>query len=550
MNRSGLPAPAAHPTAPRRSRIRSPLAGLGHMVVTNLRTGWPPLLAATGLPVALVVVMSASIASLYPDLSQRQEYAATMGTSVPTIAFNGHGYGLTTLGGITAYEVGFMGQLFFPLFGALLAIRLTRREEEAGRIELITALPVGRLTPLSAASLLLVGTAAITAALMAAGMIATGLPVAGSVWYAAGAGECILFFAALGLIACELCRQASTARTLCLVALTLAFLSRFAIDAARANAAWASPLGWLPQIRAFDDSTGPRAWPLIAYAAGTVLLWLAAVAIASRRDLGSGLIAPRPGPARGGARRVGGWRLSLAGARSSALTWGLLASTWAVIIGLLSEEMTRLINANPALLRAMGIDRGSDLTIMMACIIMVSAAGAAAVQGATHLAAEETEGRLGALLSTATPRIRLWAGWWAARIALALAIVGWSVLLLGATTCWTTGESASLTAALRSGASYAAPVLLVAAVAAALGAISPRLAPLAWIVVVWMVVVGFLAEALRLPEWARDLSFAHMVGVLPVDEPSTGIIAAQWAAAAVLLAAAAALFAARDLRAG
>jgi len=123
------------------------------MTVLGMRTSWrgPALVAV--ICIALVVAIAVGVEGLYPNLDQRVEYAATAGVSSISTAFNGRGYALTSLGGITGIEVGFMGQLLFPILGVVTAIGLTRRQEEAGRTELLTASRVGRLAPLAAAAL-------------------------------------------------------------------------------------------------------------------------------------------------------------------------------------------------------------------------------------------------------------------------------------------------------------------------------------------------------------------------------------------------------------
>ena len=241
-----------------------PLTGLGGMTVLGMRTSWrgPALVAV--ICIALVVAIAVGVEGLYPNLDQRVEYAATAGASGISNAFNGRGYALTSLGGITGIEVGFMGQLLFPILGVVTAIGMTRRQEEAGRTELLTASRVGRLAPLAAAALLLVLTCAVTAVGLAVSMAATGLPVVGSAWYAAGVGACVLFFAAVGLLLGELCQQARTAQQLGLGAVSVVYLTRFVIDA----------MGW--------EAAGPVA-VLPASELSVVTVAAGAVASASKR---------------------------------------------------------------------------------------------------------------------------------------------------------------------------------------------------------------------------------------------------------------------------
>ncbi|AWE43409.1 ABC transporter [Actinobaculum sp. 313] len=510
------------------------------------RTARPTLTLTVLICALLVAAVASGIKGLYPTLSERVAYAASAGESVSSAAFNGRGYGLTTLGGITAAEVGFLGQILFPLLGIVVAVRLTRREEESGRTELLTASRVGRLTPLVSAAGLMILTALATGAVMTAGMVAVGLPAAGSAWYAAAAGACILFFGAVGLLLAQLCQQARSAQQLGIVIFSIAYLVRFLVDGLELGVVWLSPLGWLPEVRSFD---APRAWPLVAYGASALLLLLASGMAAVRRDLGAGLIAPKPGPIRGSGH-ISAWKLALRSERTATVTWAFVACLWALLIGGFSTEMTKIINDNPSLLEAMGLERSTDLMTMMASIIIVAAAGAISVQGASHFGAEEAAGRIGLLASTRCPRARLWAGWWAATLLSSLLVVAASALILGIGTAASSGQSESIRTAVEVGSSYLASVLLIGALSAVLAAIGPRWPVVGWVAIAWTVVVGFLAEALQLPEWARDISPAHMVGVLPVDTPDPRVIVGQLAAATVLLGCSLFIFRRRSLKAG
>lgn len=524
-----------------------PLAGLGRVAVLGLRTCWGALVLVCVASAALVTAVARNIAMLYPSMEERIGYAVTAGASVPSAAFNGRGYGLTTLGGITAAEVGFMGQVLFPLVGVLAGVRLTRREEEDGRVELLTASRVGRLAPFAASAVLLAFTALVTGAVMTAGMAVAGLPWRGSAWYSGAAGSCVFFFAAVGLVLAQLCQETRTAQQLGTGVVSAAFLVRFIIDGMQWGAVWASPLGWLPEVRAFD---GPRAWPLIAYGVGALLLLAVGCALCVRRDLGSGVLAPRPGPVRGPERAVTPWRLAAGLERAATVVWTLLAVVWALLIGLFSEEVTRNVNADPTLLGAMGLTRGTDLMVQLAAVVIVATAGAIAVQRAARLGAEESSGRLGALLSTRLARRRLWAGWWGTTLASCLVALGAGALALAAGIWAVTGEKASALVALQIAWGYAVPVVLIVAVESLLAALGPRWHVAGWALVVWTVVVGFLAGELRLSEWARDLSVTHAVGVLPADDPDPRVIVAEGVAALVLMAVAQWVFGRRDLRAG
>ncbi|VEG29967.1 ABC transporter permease [Actinomyces howellii] len=524
-----------------------PLAATARLVLLGARTARTWLIAVPLLTAGLVLGVARSIEALYPTIDQRLAYARWVEVSPGTVAFNGQGYGLTTLGGIAAYEVGFMGQILFPTLGVVLAVRLTRQEEESGRCELVTAAAVGRLAPLTAATVLLWASVVGGAILSAVGMVALDLPVAGSVWYAVSVAACTLFFASAGTLLAQLCQSVRTAVLLGLSLTAVAFLSRAAGDTVGSRAALLSPLGWFPEVRAFD---APQAWPLFAYGVGTALQLVVTAVVARRRDLGAGAIAPRRGRER--ARR---WLATSCGLAwrvcgPGMIGWLTLACVWALVMGLLGQEVKDMAQTNPAVLTALGVQRGTDLLVMLATIVMSASAVAVGSQAGARLAAEEASGRLGAATSTRVPRTRAWLAWWAVALLGAQLVLGTSCLLLGLSTWAVTGDRADMTTAVSVGIGYSVPVACAVCLCSALAACGPRWAPAGWLVLGWILVVGFLAQALRLPEWSRDLSPLHLVGRLPVDAVDGLAVAGLALAAALLLGASVVVFRRRDLVAG
>ncbi|WP_249368975.1 MULTISPECIES: hypothetical protein [unclassified Actinomyces] len=129
-------------------------------------------------------------------------------------------------------------------------------------------------------------------------------------------------------------------------------------------------------------------------------------------------------------------------------------------------------------------------------------------------------------------------------------VLGLSTAVLGVAAWSVSGQGVPVTSVLEVGWAYLPAVVLVGALQAALASLGPRWCVLGWVPVAWTAVVGFPAEALRLPEWARDLSPAHMVGSLPVEDPDLRVVAGQCLAATALLALSLLVFSRRSLRAG
>ena len=74
-----------------------------------------------------------------------------------------------------------MGLTFVGLMSLLLVVRLTRGEEDSGRLELVRAMPVGRHASLAAALVVVGGADLLVGLLVSVVLVLSDLPVAGSI---------------------------------------------------------------------------------------------------------------------------------------------------------------------------------------------------------------------------------------------------------------------------------------------------------------------------------------------------------------------------------
>src|SRR5664280_1490901 len=88
--------------------------------------------------------------------------------------------GLNTVGGEVAFQAGAMGMVVVALMSLLMIGRLTRGEEEAGRLELLRSLPVGSCAPIASASFTVAAMNVAVGVATTIAMLAQHLPAAGS----------------------------------------------------------------------------------------------------------------------------------------------------------------------------------------------------------------------------------------------------------------------------------------------------------------------------------------------------------------------------------
>lgn len=140
---------------------------------------------------ATLASTAAAIARLYNTPAEIHSYAvAVAGGSL--YAINGKVEGIDSLGGIIQDEFAFIAAFLLPLLGISLIAGSTRREEEAGRLELLLSGCIARRSPLVSALVIATGVLAVMAVAFAVVMAVAGVPVSSSILYAASMGAWLL----------------------------------------------------------------------------------------------------------------------------------------------------------------------------------------------------------------------------------------------------------------------------------------------------------------------------------------------------------------------
>jgi ABC-2 type transport system permease protein len=376
-----------------------------------------------------------------------------------------------------------------------------------------------------------------------AGLYALGFDRTGASAYPAILALYGMVFTGIGLLAGQFAQGARGAYVLGAVLVVAGFAGRAFVDGRQLRHTWVSPMSWVAESHPWGTWVW---WPALSFVALEAVAVAAALLIAARRDLGSGVLPQRLGPS--GASAVLAtpaglaWRLT----RGTTFGWTTGAVIWCGSLGLMADEMARIIRANPTLAEALGDDPGQVVSVM-SLVITGIVAGATGVAATSRFGAEEQSARIGLALAGAVSRVRMWMVWTGVAVASALATLFAGGLALGLAQWVSGGARSTVGRELRAAGAYAAPVVLVTVSAGLLVALSPRLRGVAWLPLGWFAVVGLMAEALRLPRWSRDLSPYELVGRVPLE--SLDRDAWGWLAlgAAVAVAASTVRFCSRSL---
>jgi len=133
-----------------------------------------------------------------------------------------------------------------------------------------------------------------------------------------------------------------------------------------------------------------------------------AVALAARRDLGAGLLDPRPGRSAARSWLRGPSALALHQQRPAFLAWATGLAAMAELSGSFARTSQDMLEENPAIARltTAGPRGATDAFLALMALALALAVGAAAVASMQCTAAEEVSGRVAAVLATPVGRTR------------------------------------------------------------------------------------------------------------------------------------------------
>ena len=516
------------------------MAGGG--LAVQLRIAWRTnrrAVAVWVLALAATMVFTAeAVAGLYDTPAKIQSYADAVTAGNALRAINGHVEGIDTLGGVIQDEFGFMAAFLLPLLGISLVARMTRREEERGRLEQLLGGRLARHQPVVSALVVTTATIVATSVLFSVSLAVAGVGASGAALYGLALGALAFVFAGLTALLAQVMLHSRGVYGGGLILLAGAYVLRGFGDVTSAGwLTWLSPLGWQEKAAPFGPQ---RWWTLVIPLVAGLALALAAVRLASARDLGSALARQGPGPERARPSLRTAWGLAAHTHRSAFLGWlagGLILTG---MLGVLAQQMIDAILGNPSMAEAMGLSVSvtpvDGLTAVTQLYLAVVAAGWT-VQAVGTLRAEEAEGRLETRLAGTLSRLR----WLLAQLVVVLVglvvivVASSAVLALG--THWSVGEGVDSVKIMTAGLAYLPAELVLAGLAFAVYGLRPRAFPAAWAAYAFAGFVAFLGPGLQLSQWVLDLAPTTHVGNPPLGSTSwlnLGLLAAVGTGLAVV----------------
>ncbi len=532
-----------------------PRASRAVAVFTSRRAGkqgalWGLVFGAT------IAASASSYAGLFPTAASRVEVARSFQGNAAWAALFGPLRRLDTVAGYTVYKSGMTVIILGAIWGLLVATRVTRGEEDAGRWELFLA---GRTTRRRAAVQAAVGlgagfvavwvpTALLTAAAGASEKV--GIGAGASLFFATALLSATAMFMAIGMLAGQVAATRRDANLIGAGVLAASYLIRMAADSDPGLGwlRWASPLGWIEELRPL---TGSRPFAFVPIVLFGVVLVGGTIRIARQRDLGASAFASRDAPKPRTLLLGGQAGLTIRLTRPVIAAWIVALVVAGLVFGLVAQA------AGTALRGAQGIEQAIERlggtsagAASYLGFVFVIAAGLVAIAVAGQITAarnEEAAGHLDNLLVRPVARWR----WLVVRLGVALGLVVVASALAGVA-AWIGAVSQHADVGfgelLEAGLNVVPPAVFVLGIGALAFGLWPRGAVgVAYGIVVWSFIVETIAAAFDSNHWLRDTSPLLHIAPVPAADPNW--TAAVWLVGLGLLAAAlgVAAFGRRDL---
>ena len=478
----------------------STLIGAGSLLRHNLRRDRVLVPVGIAVLVSVTYASAAATPALYHSVTDQMKAAAAINDQPAIVALYGPILDIRSIGELAMTKMTVLYAMVATVLFVVIVRRHTRVEEESGRAELLGATAVGRDAPLAAAVIEAAGFSLLLGVLTTLAALAGGLPGRGSAWFGLVWALTALVGTGVGAVASQISASARTCGAIAAATIGALYVVRAVGDASSSAhwLSWLSPFGWNTQLRAWSS---PRGWVALLYAALIAGLMITAQALRARRDLGSGMVAARPGPARAGRLLAGPLGLCVRMNQTGLILWSLALVGAGVLFGAMTPGLTSMIGDGTAqdMIDRLGGSLIAAILMVLSLLVTVFAIGVI-----THVAVDESDGRVEEVLATAVSR----RSWYSASLGVAVLGSAWLVVLTGAG-LWlgyglAGGSSPSTTFAAALG--WLPAVWLIAMVAALAVAIGPRFSSAAWVVFGACATVTFVGQLLKMPRWALKVS--------------------------------------------
>ncbi|MBM7699451.1 ABC transporter permease [Kurthia huakuii] len=478
--------------------------------------------------VGVTLIIALAYPNVYDTPIARQTAQMTM-QNPAMIAMLGPGYVLKayiqSVAVVFANEMLLFTAIVVALMNSLLIVRMTRADEEDGRLEVLRAHAIGRIAPGAAALAVVVVVDVLLALLLATGLYAVGnasFTWQGSLLYGTALAALGFVFAGVTFMLAQLVATARSALMWSIFLLLASYLVRAVGDRDGSVLSQLSPFGWLSKTVVFWDN---RWWPVLALLVCAVAFCAMGFVLYARRDMDASLIAPRKGRASAHRSLTTPLGLVLRMQRVPMIAWVLGLAVLAAAYGSVLGDLQRYYDKVAFIREFLGVVSGGIVAqfIVLLMQIMALISTIPIILLLLRLYHDETSHFIDHAYSRTVSRGRMLSTY---------LVVGvlWSIVnqfIIG-TVMWQVGKNAlppEETFATVVGAAliYLPAIWSIVGMVVVLLGWLPRAIQAVWLYFAFCFLVMYMGDLLKMPHALKQLSVFNVLPHVPVDSMTWGV---------------------------
>ncbi|MBM7662967.1 ABC-2 type transport system permease protein [Bacillus mesophilus] len=467
------------------------------------------------------LIVPLSFKGLYSSQQERDAMAQTMANPAMTAMTGPANLNNYTLGVMTTHQMLLMTATVVAIMSILLVTRHTRANEEDGRLEMLRALPTGRLSYLNAALLVLTVTCITLALISGFGLYILGIEsmnLEGSLLYGTALGATGLFFAGVTAVFAQLSDSSRGTIGYSIGALLIAYLFRAITDVSNETLSWISPLAWVTKAKVYDDNNW---WPIVFMILTSFVLYILANYLNAIRDVDRGFLPSKPGRKYASIFLQSPIGLALRLQRVGMISWAIGMYVLGASYGSVLGDLETFFSDNEAMKQLLPPVEGVSLIeqfIPMLMIVVSLLATIPPVMSMNKLRSEEKKERIVHLLAKNVSRTKLIGSYFMISI-----VNGFIMLSLAAFGLWSVGTTVvegglSFEMIVGAAISYYPATLVMISIAVLLIGIFPRFTSFIWLYVFYSFIVLYLGGLFQFPDWVGNISPYGHVPQTPIED--------------------------------
>jgi ABC-2 type transport system permease protein len=473
-----------------------------------------------------MVLLTAGVAAMYPGLFAGTEEIMAMGEmlrSPAMVGMMGPVYGLESLNTSILFSetMSCWMMIAIAVMNIFFINRHTRVDEELGRLEMLRALPIGRLAGAKSAIMGAFVLNFVIALLTAISIIAVnmdGTTTAGAFAYALSISVVGFLFASVTLFMAQLFSTSRGSAGGAFLMLGIFYALRAFGDVSENVLSYISPMGL--GLRTFAFFENNFQYIGIIFAEGLIISWLAYL-ICAKRDLGQGVFSARKGSANASRFLKSPFGLAWRLTRNGVLVWCLVIFVCGASYGSFLGDIESFVSKNEMYKQLVEAGYGVAASItenfiaLLYCIIALLAT-VPIINLANKIHSEEKHGRLEPVLARSVGRVKMFGCY-----IIIATVESAAVLFCGAVGLYMASANTGLVSfgtLLKAAMVYLPALWVMMGISVFLIGILPKLTVLNWAIYAYSFGAVYFGRLFDMPEWSLKITPFGNIPQLPVQE--------------------------------